>query len=815
MFRSYPLSARLLCFIVVPVAAAVVAVLLSFKSSQARSVGQAAVSAVRAPVTLARDKHGVLYLKAGSERDVYVAMGFAHAQDRLWQLELQRRMATGRLSELFGEKSLRQDIWFRTLDLPGAAASALPALSAPARDSLEAYAEGINAWLDSGAPLPPEFVLLGVKPERWRPVDSLAAMKLFALSLSGNMRQETERYTAGQLLDPARLKSLSAGYPDSAPLTVPAGGQPAALRAMAGLHAMQAQVEEQLRIGGRFVGSNAWVVSARLSSNGKAMLANDPHLSLQMPSMWYAVHQEGGTLRVSGMSLVGLPVVVFGKNAQIAWGGTNMMADVQDLYVEQVDSADATRYRSREGWAGIRSRTELIHVRAPFPSALRPPLQAVSIKVRASAHGPLISDVVGSFEQPVAMRWTALDPGDTSYESFYRLSYASDWPAFRQALALLSAPTLNMLFIDRANNIGYQGAGHIPVRQDGNGTLPVPGWTGTHGWKHYIAFDAMPHSFNPERGFIVSANNKVAGPDYPYFISDDWAPPARARRIEQMLEQGSKGAARLSMAGMQAMQRDLLNLEAQQMLPLLTALAPVNERQRQALRRLAAWDSQMTRQSQAASIYAAWMVHLRARLFAPRLSADWHKAGQRPYLEAVAANVPVDAVVNALTSATVDWCERPRTGGSCDAVLYASLEESLDQLEKLRGADMDDWRWGDTHSVHFGHTPFADVKLLDNIFTRRRPGGGAPATVDTANAVFHGSQGYVQNFGAAFRQVMQFELGQHLFINSTGQAGHPLSDQYDDMMDLYRQGHYLRFEDGRATARDQFTLVPAQFQKAP
>ncbi|MDQ1919130.1 penicillin acylase family protein [Massilia pseudoviolaceinigra] len=810
MFRSYPLSARFLVFIVLPVAALLVAVFLYFRPSQAQAVGQVLVRGVRAPVTLARDDHDVLYIKADNERDVYFAMGYAHAQDRLWQLEMQRRMAQGRLSELFGQKTIKQDIWFRTLDLQGAAASALPALGAPARDSLEAYAAGVNAWIDSGTPLPPEFVLMELKPAHWRPVDSLAVIKLLALSLGGNLRQETERFVAGQVLDPAQLRSLNTGYPDDAPVTVQGLQQSkAAGQVLAGLGLLQAQVEDLLQLGGRFVGSNAWVVSARLSANGKAILANDPHLSLQLPSMWYAVRQDGGALRASGMSLVGLPAVVFGKNERIAWGGTNMMADVQDLYLEQVDSADPTRYRVGEGWGKISSRIEQIQVKAEFPSSLRAPLEPVSIKIRATAHGPLISDAVGSFEQPVALRWTALDSGDTTYEALFRLSYATDWTGFRQALAFQSSPVLNMLFIDRANNIGYQGAGHIPVRAEGNGTLPVPGWTGTYRWKSYIPYEAMPQSFNPKRGFIVSANNRVSGPEYPYFISSDWAPPARARRIEQMIEQGSKGAARLSMATMQDMQLDLLNLEAQQILPLLTALPPANERQRRALQYLAHWDGQMTRESRAASIYTAWIGHLRVRLFARGLQGYWNKAQHHPHLVSLAQNAPLSAVIDALTLTTIDWCDRAHNGGSCNGALGASLDDGLNELEKLRGANMDDWQWGGMHTIHFRHIPFSDVNLLETVFARKMASGGAQATVNTANANFQGSLGYVQNFGAAFRQVIQFEPGQHLFINSTGQSGHPLSIHYDDMMRLYGEGRYVRFDDNNTVARRALVLVPA------
>ncbi|MBV6325523.1 penicillin acylase family protein [Duganella violaceipulchra] len=804
MFRSSPLLLRFTLFLLLPIAVLSWYGVRYVRSSQPQLSGQLRVAGLDGAVSIARDRQGAAHITASNEHDVYFAMGYAHAQDRLWQLELHRRIAQGRLSEVLGRQALQQDVWFRTLGLYQAAASAWPALSGQAQASLTAYAAGVNAWLASDPVLPPEFLLLGIRPAPWAPLDSLALVKIFALNLAGNLNQEVEHLVAGQVLDRDQMQSLYPAYPSTAPVTArPAAPAPPALAALLPL---QRQIERQLQIGGRYVGSNAWVVSGRLSQDGKALLANDPHMSLEMPSLWYAVSQHGGALRASGMSLVGLPVVVFGANERIGWGGTSMMADVQDLYFEQVDALDARRYRSGDQWKTFATRKEWITVKPDFPAMLRDQPAPVAVEIRQTERGPLLSDVVGAFNQPVSLRWTALDDDDTSYEAFFRLSYAGDWSAFQGAMAKLVAPALNMLYIDRADNIGYLGAGRVPLRKRGSGDAPVNGWSGEYRWTGQIPAAEMPRSFNPPEGYIVSANNKVVGADYPYFISNDWAPPARAERIEQMLRQPIGAGRPLTPAYVQVMQSDVLDLDARRMLPLLTALAPRTPRQRQALDYLRAWNGEMAASSQAAAIYAVWMPQLRRALFARQMTAYWNRPEPGGYLDAVALNTSTEVLYQALHAQRGRWCG-PRGAPACADILLSSLDDSLAELERLAGADMAGWAWGGLHAIRYQHTPFSAVRPLRPWFSRHIASGGAPSTVNAASAVPGGADGYTQNFGAAFRQVIRLGDGGHWYINSTGQSGHPFSPHFDDMIAPYGSGRYFML-DAAAGAADTLTLTP-------
>jgi penicillin amidase len=719
-------------------------------------------------------------------------MGYVQAQDRMWQLEVQRRIAQGRLSEIFGARTLGQDAWMRTLGLHQAARAAWPRLSAEAQLSLQAYAAGINAWLATKPTLSPEFALLGITPQPWTPVDSLAWIKVFALNLSGNSNEEILRYlSAGSLT----AEEQATFFQDKSKDTDLARGSQADRQAMSALLGIQSEMQSALKIGGRFVGSNAWAVSKRWTGSGGAMLANDPHMGMQMPSLWYPVVQHGQRLRSSGMSLVGLPLVIFGRNHDIAWAGTNLPADVQDLYVERTDERNGGQYWSGGRWERFGERLETIVVKPDFPAALRNAVKPVQLRLRSTCHGPVISDAVSAVGQPMALRWTALDAADTTYESFYRLNLATDWASFRAALSYHVAPALNIVYADSAGHIGYQSIGRIPVRGKGDGGHPVDGADGQFAWQGYIPFDDMPRSYDPPSGFIVSANQRMVDSDYPYFLSGDWASPVRAERIAAMLE-AAKRRGGIGVAEFQKIQLDTVNVPALRIKTLLETQPATTARQREALRYLKAWNGQMAEDSQGAAIFTAWTRQLRQKLFVEQLKVGWERRQRAPYLNALLERVTVDELGLLFNDRGNIWCgERRRPGRpDCPTVLTESLDAGLDELERLGGSSMADWRWGDLHQTVLAHTPFSEQKMLDSVFERRFASGGGPDVVNVANAEFRPAEGYVQNFGAGFRQII--DLGQgaraaHVYINSTGQSGNVLSTHYADMTAAYAQGRYF------------------------
>lgn len=811
IFRTFPLATRLAAVVVLPLLVAGIWFLASVDASLPSEGSLRLTEGVSTSTTIERDAGGVAHIRSGSDADAFFAVGYAHAQDRLWQLELQRRIGRGRLSEVFGKESVDSDVWFRTLGLYESTKTAWPLLSPQAQLSLTAYTAGINAWLSEGHPLPIEFRTFGVVPEPWTQRDSLAWAKVFALNLGGNFRREVSRYAVSDVLTPTQLSAFFPAYPADGPTTLAAKDThlPENLTA---LSAFQQKLERELGLAALHTGSNAWAVSGRHTDDGSALLANDPHLSLQIPSLWYAISIDAPTLKVSGASLVGLPLVIFGRNDRIAWGGTNMMADAQDLFLERPDP-DGRHYEAGTELRPFSIRNETIHVRADFPGQFRKPYAPVLLRVRTSHHGPVISDRLGVFNQPVSLRWTALDADDTSYEAFFRMNHARDWDSFKAALSHHVAPAMNLVYADRDGNIGYLGAGRIPIRRRGEGTLPSPGWDTSYGWSGYVHPSEWPQVFNPPSGYIVNANNKIVGADYPHFISHDWASPARARRIEQLLGERIDARQPLRIVDMQRIQADTVDLEAADLLPQLRARSPAGERGARAAVYLKNWNGDMRADSQAAAIFHAWMRHFRLALFNDDDNARWDEQPQQELLASLQRNVSLDFLHSQLEADNSPWCDDQATARqeNCDAMLVASQKAALLELYKLKGDwSMESWQWGQIQSTFYAHAPFSRWAPLARLFERRIGNGGSQNTINVADSEFAGSEGYLQSFGAGFRQIISLSPGgiTHYYMGSTGQSGNVASRHYDDMVVPFRDVHY-RSMDSTFDRPDSSTLRTA------
>lgn len=762
-----------------------------------------------APVSIVRDVHGLPHIDATSDEDAFFAIGYVHAQDRSWQLELQRRTIRGELSEVFGKSAVPQDIWFRTLDLYSAAKTAWPVLSSQAQASLAKYTAGVNAGIAAQRTLPLEFTILGVKPQPWTEYDSLAWIKVFALDLGANLRLEMARYIAAQALTAKQMQAFFPDYPQNAPTTLQQTAARVTNEAQSGdLFRFHRFLARDQQFGAAAVGSNAWVVAGRHSEQGAALLANDPHLGLQIPSPWYAIHAKGRSLDVSGMSLVGLPLVIFGRNQRIGWGGTNMMADTQDLFFEKTDPKNAARYESDGRWESFDTRLETISIRADFPELLHEKYEPIKILVRSTRNGPVVSDQFQVFDRAVALRWTALEPGDTSYEAFYRIQFSADWAGFCDALQYHVAPALNMVYADRGGNIGYLGAGRIPIRKTGLGLVPSPGWNDEFAWTGYIPATDLPRTYNPDSGFIVTANNKVTREDYPYFIAHDWASPARAGRITQLLETRLQSGKPLTVDDMKRVQADTVDIEAERLIAELVAgFTPRNADQRAALQSLREWHGDMAGDSQQAAIFNVWMRHLRKALFERQLRWYWNEPEQASFLGDLQQSVSLETIRETLDDEHSPWCAREVGSDreTCAEVLQSSLQAALVELRKLTGNQaMSSWRWDELQKSVYVHRPFSDVKLLRALFERKIANGGALNAVNVAAGPFVDKEGFSQEFGPSFRQILS--MGQagvrHEYMNSTGQSGNALSPHYADMVEPFHDVRYYRLSVEPSTAND-------------
>ena len=780
------------------------------RGSLPQTAGTITVNGISGPVEVLRDADAVPHIRAGSEADALFGLGYVHAQDRLWQMEFQRRIGNGRLSEILGETTLQTDKFLRTLGVARAARSAWASTNPATQELVKAYVAGINAFISThqGRQLPVEFTMLGFEPEPWQPEDVLVWAKMMAWDLGGNWSSELLREQLIARLGTDKAAQLMPPYPANGPIILPqsawqaaASSQQAAVsrRQAAGgsrqadeLLAINSFIQTKLGLGGKAIGSNNWVIGGGRTTTGKPILANDPHLGAQIPSIWYLAHVTGGKLDAIGATIPGLPAVLIGHNKRIAWGVTNTGPDVQDLYIERVNDRNEAEYKG--AWEPMQVEQEVIKVKGQPDT---------TIQVRRTRHGPLISDVLKDASEPLAFRWTALDDTDTTIEAYLKLNTALEWFDFSQALELYKAPMQNFVFADFKNNIGYYAPGALPIRAKGNGTVPVPGWTGEYEWTGYVPFKELPHAYNPEEGFIVSANNKAVPDSYPYFISSDWATPYRAERIVELI----KSKPKLSVDDVAAMQADVQSAQAREILPYLLQAKVTGEREQAAINLLRDWDGTISADSAAAAVFEAWYQQIPQQVFADELGNDlWNNyRGDKDFIAV--------ALRNTLQGNSA-WCDDVQTPAAedCAATLGAALTDGLAQMSQAQSSsDMTTWRWDRVHSAIFPHQPFDNVAALKPIFSRSIPNGGDGFTINVAPV--NNDDLYNQYHVPSYRQIIDLkDWGNSRFMQTVGQSGNILSGDYSNLLERWQQVEYMPMRYTKdainAAARNRLVLEP-------
>jgi penicillin amidase len=797
LIGRHPLLVRVVVWLVLPLLLGTAVLWLTLCRSLPQVQGQLVLSGLTAPVQVARDAAGVPHIRAASDADAFFALGYVHAQERMWQMDYKRRLGQGRLSEIAGVAALPSDKLMRTLGLAHAAEQALAELGSRERSALSAYARGVNAWIDSAPVLPPEFYVNGIRPARWNEADSLLMIKLLAFSLGANYRNEL-----GNQVLVNHLGLTAASELVGAPLS----WQGPQVDTRSRLAALADRLQTEHGIGGEGIGSNAWAVAGRHTRDGLPLLASDPHLAQQIPSGFFLVALDGDRLHVAGATLPGVPAVVFGHNANVAWGGTNLAADVQDLYVEHLALDGDNRYERDGAWQPLQVREETIRIAPAFPAMLRESYQPLRWQVRSTANGPLLSDVFGDREQPLSLRWSALDADDGSYASFLAINYASDITEFRSALNGYVAPALSFVVADRRGDIALYAAGRIPLRHGTAGTTPAPGWDSAYRWQRYLRADELPSIVNPPSGWIVSANQVIHDSAYPYLISNNWQPAYRSARIEALLAKATADGGKVGADDMQAMQRDVFDSEAGELLPFLRRQSGANEPQRAAIASLRSWDGSMQADSVGAAVYYVWSRHFMHRLVAVPLRVDLTQPQRLDSLNELASVFRPAFVRQVVQGPMAHWCGK---GGAadCDSVARAALADTVDELRKLAGSSPAGWQWGVIHQSLFPHQPFGNHPLLAPLFDRRIAAEGGRYTVDVAGSEYSRDRGYVKQMGAVYRQVISLgEMEAARFSIDTGQSGNLLDRHYDDLLASHRANQLLPMQGAAVTT---LQLLPA------
>ena len=809
--------------------------------------GTVQIPGLRAPVSIIRDKNGIPHIYAANTHDLFMAQGYVQAQDRLWQMTLQSIATAGRSSELSANTAnIEQDKFLLTLGWNRAAQADYAVLPDGEKAILQAYADGVNAFVDTHANnLPMEFAIVGLfsgkgfnfKPDPWQPVDTLRWAKAMAWSLGGNWDVEVYRAKLiqkfGEQQANAMYAEMSPPYDfKTKPVIVPAGvsynNMP--LDNVLGLK----RLDNIIGLRGSDVGSNNWVISGSRTTTGKPLLANDPHLGIQMPSIWYfnSLHCQPVTtdcpFDVTGASFVGMPGIVIGHNARIAWGVTNVGPDVQDLFLEKITG---NQYEYKGQQVDLKITPETIVISGKLPTDYKPSSNetdaydeksnktTITLNVRSTGHGPLISDVDADSAQiggsmAVAFSWTAINAPEGTYSSFIGIDQAQNWDDFRAALAKFGSPSQNFVYADVDGNIGYQTPGRVPIRAKGDGQLPVPGWTGEYDWTGYIPFDELPRSYNPSDGYIATANNAVVGPEYKYFLSMDWDRGYRARRIVDLITSKDK----VGPDDIAAIQGDDLNLSAQEIVPYLKNLT-VDGDAKKVLDQILAWDFVEKRDSTGASAYQVFWLKLLMNTFADKLgdlAPDYTDGGP----------LNRQAVIQLLAQPDSKWWDNTQTPNveTRDDVLKKSLADAAQMLIGELGNNPADWKWSKIHTATFASQALGTSPLAF-IFNR------GPYEVDGGTAAVNNT-GTGSNFSKAYsnppdklaaifaersvpslRQIVDLsDLNASRYIHTTGESGLPGSPHYDDFIDKWRNIQYVPMwwnaTDIKANAEGTLTLTP-------
>jgi penicillin G amidase len=695
-------------------------------------------------ITIRRDERGIPYVEAQNDEDLYFGQGYATAADRLWQMDLFRRTARGELAEVMGAGpnniALDQDKLHRTYGFTQAAEAELANTSPRARAVLEAYARGVNAYAASLDPksLPPEFQILQYSFRPWTPTDSLAVVKIFFEALSDTWRLDLMRQALSVLPAEKRAELLPAISPidvlvvgkdtqSKAKITSvkPAPLSPATLAKLSHNQAIAAAALD--RIGfhtDALAASNNWVVSGNRTVTGKPLLANDPHLRPTAPSIWHMVHLSAPGLRVAGVGTAGLPGVILGHNDRVAWGFTNVGPDVQDLYVEKFNPDNPKQYQTPAGWTDAVIRREEIKVRKGIGSQEH---DIVTQEVTVTRHGPIIFEGDG---KRYALRWTALDPKKNNSESTYILNRARNWKEFNEALESFTAPTQNIVYADVDGHIGYHAAGVVPIRKSGDGNVPYDGATDAGEWTSYIPIAKLPTLYDPPSGIIVTANQRIVGTDYPYFLTHSWAQPYRARRIYDLLTEKPKLSAddfRRVLGDVYAIAGVSFTREAVKLLrPKLT---PADEKLRATLDAFEKWDGRANAESTVAPIAAQMRLAFRSKILTAALGPELVRTYQWSNFDTTLDRV--------LKDQPASWL--PKEYASYADLMRASYDEAISNLKRLYGADETKWTWGEMAKARFPHplggAPFIGAQFTVPPFPQNGTGGLIGATVNVGSSV--------------------------------------------------------------------------------
>lgn len=826
MNRATRIVLIILGILLVLTVAVAIAAYVVIKRPFPKTDGEITVNGLNNTVTVHRDDMGVPHIYADNQYDLFFAQGYVHAQDRFWQMEFWRHVSQGRISEIAGEAAVSSDTFIRTMGWNRLGAETLAYYEEEAPEFIEilnAYSDGVNAYIEENRnSLSVNQTIMGLvndpwEIEPWTPLHTVSWAVVMSDDLGGNWSDEIRRANLIKELGASTVANLQPTYPyDSRPAIVPTDAldlddaeeesdEDAFKRSVDVLTAVDWQNVSTQLIGSKpdmgflgaspFAGSNNWVVSGDHTDTGLPLLANDPHLGIQMPAIWYEVGLHAPDYEVVGFSFAGVPGVIIGHNNHIAWGVTNVGPDVQDVYIEKINPSNPDQYEFQGQWEDMEIIEEVIKVNGG---------EDVTLQVRLTRHGPIITELVDDTTDVLAMRWTAQEPSRV-LQSVIGLNTAENYDDFREALRFWDVPAQNFVYADTEGNIGYQTPGLIPIRADGDGLVPVPGWTGEYEWEGWIPYEELPALFNPEWGYIVTANHAVVDEDYPYLMGIYWADGDRGQRITDMLDGEISGDGEITLDDMARIQFDNYSLLADSYIPLLEGLSSDDDDVQAALERLRGWNRQVTRDSVPAALFELFRRELAYAMLADEVGEDNVSSFGGGVLYHELASDPGAVWWDDVTTEATE---------TQDDILLRALANTITWFEENVGGDMNEWTWGSIHQGTFVSAPLGQsgVGLLENLVNLGpMPIDGGSSTVD-ANSWSWGNPAAVTGHVSMRMLVDMSNFDNSRTVLPTGQSGHPTHPHYSDMFPLWQNGQYHPMmwspETVETAAQDTLILQP-------
>jgi len=758
---------------------------------------------IKSNVEIYFDSLAVPYIQTDNEESAAFALGFLHARERMFQMDLIRRAGEGRLSEVFGSKTVPFDKMFLTVGIKQTAEKMLEAAHPETKKMLTAYAEGVNYFINKFRnKLPIEFDILKYEPYEWKPVHSLMVVRLMAWELNMSWWTDIIFTKLVQQLGEEKAKLILPDFPENAPTIIPAALSNEPEITMSFIDVNRAY-KEFTGFTGTHIGSNNWVVNKEKSQSGKSIIANDPHLAFTAPCKWYAAVIHAGDYHVEGVTLPGVPSVVIGKNQNISWVLTNVMADDADFYFEKLDAA-GKKYFCDNLWQDLKIRKEKIRVKDGTD---------IFFEVKETHRGPIISNIhsfnlmyPNSFDKNlnISMRWTGNDISD-EYFAFYSVNKASDWNSFKQAVSNFTVPGQNFVYADVKGNIGYLCAAKLPIRATNSPTFVFDGTTSANDWKGFVPFDEMPMLFNPPQNYIASANNKTIK-NFPHHISNLWEPSSRIERITELLTAKAKH----SSEDFQQYQTDFISPYAKHIIKyILQAFGNIkvtDKNLNETLTLLKKWDGKFDAFYQAPAIYAVFLTHFLKNTFEDDLGFNLFNE----FL--FVPNVPYRVVQKILEENTSTLFDDKNTAKieSRDDMIRKSLADALTELETKLGSDINQWQWGKLHTLTFKHFFNGENKFVDGMVNIGPFGiGGDGTTLFNTEYTFNHYGGserafqhkeYENHLGPSMRYIFDFANPDEFYLTlPTGQSGHPLSKHYQDQTQMWLRGKYVKIKTDQAS----------------